>query len=112
VTDPIAYDDFLRVDVRVGTIRRAEPYPEARKPASSSGSTSATGSASAAPPPRSPPTTTRDAGGAAGPRRGQLPARQIGRFVSEVLVLGLPDADGHVVLVGPDQDVPVGGRLH
>jgi len=41
-----------------------------------------------------------------------FPPRQIGKFRSEVLVLGMPDADGEVVLVGPDQDVPIGGRLH
>jgi len=41
-----------------------------------------------------------------------FPPRQIGKFVSEVLVLGLPDADSAIVLIGPEQDVPVGGRLH
>jgi tRNA-binding protein len=41
-----------------------------------------------------------------------FPPRQIGKFMSEVLVLGMPDADGAVVLVSPDQDVPLGGRLH
>ena len=40
-----------------------------------------------------------------------FPPRQIGKFVSEVLVLGLPDAEGAVVLIGPDKDVPVGGRM-
>ena len=41
-----------------------------------------------------------------------FPPRQIGKFMSEVLVLGMPDADGEVVLVGPDQHIPLGGRLH
>jgi len=41
-----------------------------------------------------------------------FPPRQIGKFMSEVLVLGMPDQDGEVVLVGPDRDVPTGGRLH
>jgi tRNA-binding protein len=109
----IALDDFLKVDVRVGRVLRAEPHPTARKPAIK---------------------LWIDFGGAIGVRRSSaritahytpealvgrqvlavvnLPPRQIGTFVSEVLVLGVPDAEGGIVLIGPDQDVPEGGRLH
>ncbi|MBW6528283.1 tRNA-binding protein [Sphingomonas sp. RHCKR7] len=108
----IAFDDFLRVDVRVGTIVSAEPYPEARKPAYK---------------------LVIDFGAAIGRRRSSaqitehyaveelvgrqvaavvnFPPRQIGKFLSEVLTLGFPDADGKVVLVSPSERVPDGGRL-
>ena len=109
----ISFDDFLKVDVRVGTILRAEPYPEARKPAIK---------------------LWIDFGGEIGEKKTSaqitahyapdtlvgkqvlavvnFPPRQIGKFMSEVLVLGMPDESGEVVLVGPDQKVPDGGRLH
>ncbi|MCX7301793.1 MAG: tRNA-binding protein [Rhodobacterales bacterium] len=109
----ITFDDFLKVDVRVGRITRAEPYPEARKPAIK---------------------LWVDFGGALGEKRSSaqitrhyepetligrqvlavvnFPPRQIGKFVSEVLVLGLPDENGDIILIGPERDVPVGGRLH
>ena len=109
----IAFDDFLKVDIRVGRVTRAEPYPEARKPAIK---------------------MWIDFGPGIGERKTSaqvtahydpetlvgkqvlavvnFPPRQIGKFMSEVLVLGMPDADGEVVLVGPDHDVPDGGRLH
>ncbi|PWC43904.1 tRNA-binding protein [Azospirillum sp. TSO22-1] len=108
----ITYDDFLKVDIRVGTIIAAEPYPEARKPAIK---------------------LTVDFGPEVGTRRSSaqivrhhapdalvgrqvlavvnFPPKQIGKFRSECLVLGLPDAEGEVVLVGPGQAVPDGGRL-
>lgn len=108
----IAFDDFDKVDVRVGRVIRAEEFPQARKPAYK---------------------LLIDFGPDLGTRRssaqltrryrreeleGRLvlavvnfPPRQIGPFVSEVLTLGVPDADGAVVLVVPDADVPVGGRL-
>jgi tRNA-binding protein len=111
--DEISFDDFLKVDVRVGRVIRAEPYPEARKPAIK---------------------LWVDFGGALGVKQSSaqitvhyqpallvgrqvlavvnFPPRQIGKFMSEVLVLGLPDADGAVVLIGPGHDVPLGGRLH
>lgn len=109
----ISFDDFLKVDVRVGTVTRAEPFPEARKPAIK---------------------LWVDFGGDIGERKTSaqitahyapdtligrqvlavvnFPPRQIGKFMSEVLVLGMPDANGDIVLVGPDQPVPNGGRLH
>lgn len=108
----ISYDDFAKVDVRVGRILRAEPYPEARKPAIK---------------------LWIDFGPEIGERKSSaqitahydpatLPGRQvlavvnfaprrIGKFLSEVLVLGVPDAEGEVVLIGPTLDVPLGGRL-
>lgn len=108
----ITYDDFARVDIRVGRITRAEPFTEARKPAYK---------------------LWIDFGPEIGERRSSaqitrhytldglvgrqvlgvvnFPPRQIGPVRSEVLVLGLPDADGEVVLIGPGRDVPLGGRM-
>ncbi|SFT98086.1 tRNA-binding protein [Sedimentitalea nanhaiensis] len=109
----ISFDDFLKVDIRVGTVLRAEEYPEARKPAIK---------------------LWVDFGGEIGERKTSaqitahyqpealvgkqvlavvnFPPRQIGKFMSEVLVLGLPDAAGQIVLIGPDGSVPNGGRMH
>jgi tRNA-binding protein len=108
----ISYDDFQQVDIRVGRITRAEPFPEARKPAIK---------------------LWVDFGPDLGEKRSSaqitrhytpesligrqvlavvnFPPRQIGKVMSEVLVLGLPDAEGEVVLIAPDQDVPLGGRM-
>ena len=111
-TPPITFDDFLKVDVRVGRIVEVRPFPAARKPAYQ---------------------LEVDFGGEIGRRRSSaqltqrytvdellgrqvlavvnFPPRQIATFMSEVLVLGVPDAQGNVVLVQPAAEVPLGGRL-
>ena len=109
----ISFDDFLKVDIRVGRITRAESFPEARKPAFR---------------------LWIDFGPEIGEKRSSaqitkhyrvedlpgrqvlavvnFPPRQIGKHRSEVLTLGVPDEQGNVVLLRPDRDVPLGGRLY
>jgi len=109
----ITYDDFTRVDVRVGTIVDAQPFPEARRPAIKLwvdfGAAFGVKKTSAQ------ITVHYDPGHLVGKQVAAVvnfPPRQIGKFMSEILVLGFPDADGEVVLVTPDQPVPNGGRLY
>ena len=108
----ISFDDFLQVDIRVGTVLRAEPYPEARKPAIKlwidfgelgEKKTSAQITAHYAP---------ATLVGKQVMAVVNFPPRQIGKFMSEILVLGLSDETGGIVLIGPDQPVPNGGRMH
>ncbi len=109
----ISFDDFLKVDIRVGEVIRAEPFPEARKPAIKMwidfGEEIGERKTSAQ------ITAHYDAGALVGKQVlavVNFPPRQIGKFMSEVLVLGMPDHAGEVVLIGPDTDVPLGGRMH
>lgn len=108
----ISFDDFMKVDIRVGTIVSAEPFPQARKPAfkllidfgreigvkKSSAQITANYATDSL--------TGRQVAAVL-----NFPPRQIGPFMSEVLTLGFPDADGEVVLVAPTKAVPNGGRL-
>jgi tRNA-binding protein len=108
----VTFEDFERLDIRVGRILRAEPFPEARKPAYRLQID------------LGPPLGIRKSSAQLTTRyrveelEGRLvlavvnfPPRQIGPFMSEVLTLGVPDAEGNVVLVVPDRDVPLGGKL-
>ena len=110
--DSIAIEDFLRVDIRVGTIVSAEPFPQARKPAIKLvidfGPAIGRKRSSAQVTEHYPPETLIGRQVAAVVN---VPPRQIGPTMSEVLCLGFPDAAGHVVLIGPDRPVPNGGRL-
>ncbi len=109
----ITFDEFLKVDIRVGRISRAEPYPEARKPAIKLwvdfGTEIGEKKSSARITKHYSP---EDLPGKKVMAVVNFPPRQIGKFMSEVLVLGVPDDEGEVVLLTPDKDVPVGGRLY
>jgi tRNA-binding protein len=109
----ITFDDFQKVDVRVGKIVRAEPFPEARKPAIKLwvdfGEQIGERKSSAQITKHYAPESLIDRKVLAVVN---FPPRQIGKFMSEILVLGVPDEDGEVVLIKPDLDVPIGGRLY
>lgn len=110
---PIAFDDFLKVDIRVGTVVDARPFPEARKPAFQLRidfgpeigvkKTSAQITKNHA---------LEDLVGRQVLAVVNFPPRQIGPFMSEVLTLGVPDENGEVMLMGPDRPVPNGGRMY
>ncbi|MBO9474424.1 tRNA-binding protein [Shimia sp. R10_1] len=109
----ISFEDFQKVDIRVGTVVRAEDYPEARKPAIKLwvdfGDEIGVRKSSAQ------ITAHYNPDGLIGKQVMAVvnfPPRQIGKFMSEILVLGLPDAAGEITLIGPDGPVPNGGRMH
>ena len=113
MSDEIAFEDFMKIDIRVGTVVKAEPFPEARKPALK---------------------LWVDFGDKIGVKKSSaqithhytiegligrqlmavvnFPPRQIGPMRSEVLVLGVADLEGEIILLSPNQDVPNGGRMH
>jgi tRNA-binding protein len=108
----ITFDDFLKTDIRVGTITDVQPFPEARKPAYKLvidfGSEIGTKKSSAQLVDLYKPEDLLEKQVAAVVN---FPPRQIGPFMSEVLTLGFPDESGKVVLITPDRKVPNGGRL-
>jgi tRNA-binding protein len=108
----ITYDDFTKVDIRVGTILEVLPYPEARRPAFKLvvdfGPEVGIKRSSAQVTAHYTPETLRGRQVAAVVN---FPPKQIGKFMSEVLVLGFPDPSGAVVLIAPDKPVANGGRL-
>ncbi len=111
--DTITFADFLKVDIRVGTVVRAEPYPEARVPAAKLwvdfGPELGVKKTSAQVVGRYP---LEELPGRQVAAVVNFPPKQIGKFMSEILVLGFPGADGDVILIGPDLKVPNGARLY
>ncbi len=109
----ITFDDFLKVDIRVGRIVDVQDFPEARKPAYKLwvdfGEEIGVKKSSAQVTKHYTPETLMGRQVAAVVN---FPPRQIGKFMSEILVLGFPDGDDDVVLIGPSQEVPIGGRMY
>lgn len=113
MTDQVTFDDFLKLDIRVGTICEVNPFPEARKPAykllidfgDELGMKKSSAQITANYEPA-------DLVGKQVMAVVNFPPRQIGPFMSEVLTLGVPDATGEVALIAPTCDVPKGGRLY
>ena len=109
---PIIFDDFLKVDIRIGTIVEAEPFPEARKPAFKLridfGPAIGVKKSSAQIVDRY---ALEDLPGRQVAAVVNFPPRQIGKFMSEVLTLGFADEQGAVILFAPDRAVPNGSRL-
>lgn len=109
----LSFDDFLKVDIRAGRVTRAEPYPEARKPAiklwvdfgADIGERKSSAQITAHYSPEA--LVGRMVMGVV-----NFPPRQIGKFMSEVLILGVADGDGEILLIAPDQDVEPGARMH
>ena len=112
LSDRIAFNDFMRVDIRVGRIVSAEPFPQARKPSLrlhiDLGPEIGTRTSSAQ---ITKHYTPEDLAGRLVMCVVNFPPRQIGPMMSEVLTLGVPDETGEVVLLAPDRDVPLGGRM-
>lgn len=112
-TDTITIDDFLKVDIRIGTVTAAERFPEARKPAyklwidfgSEIGEKKASAQVTVHYSPE-------DLIGRQVAAVVNFPPRQIGPFMSEVLTLGFADENGAIVFINADQPVPNGSRLH
>lgn len=113
MSDQISFDDFLKVDIRVGRIIEAEEFPEARKPAYKMkidfGPEIGVKKTSAQITKHYTPETLI---GKLVMAVVNFPPRQIGPVMSDVLTLGVPDDEGEVVLLTPDKDVPIGGRLY
>ncbi|PJB70501.1 MAG: tRNA-binding protein [Alphaproteobacteria bacterium CG_4_9_14_3_um_filter_47_13] len=108
----ISFDDFLKVNIRVGTIIDVQSFPEARKPAYrlliDFGGETGIKKSSAQITDHYTPETLK---GKQVVAVVNFTPRQIGKFMSEVLVLGFPDENGKIVLIAPDQNIPDGGRL-
>lgn len=108
----ITFDDFLKTDIRAGTITAVEPFPEARRPAYKiwvdCGPDIGVRKTSAQVTAHYTPATLTGRQVAAVVN---FPPKQVGTFMSEILILGFPDADGHVVLIHPDHPVANGARL-